>query len=113
MVALHPRATTLPKTPLPDDERVLRDQLIKAIARTIRSRDLTQQQAALRMGIDQPTVSGLLRGKRRFTSDRLMHFLLLLGCDVQVSVRRATGRSRGVLRFGNDGQASTDASMRV
>src|SRR3954463_6894327 len=88
---------SLPKRQKSNDELFLRNELIKAIARVMRERDLTQEQAARRMGVDQPTVSGLLRRKRAFTSEHLMHFLLLLGCDIRISVERSLVRRRGDL----------------
>ena len=55
----------------------------------------------MRLGVDQPTVSGLLRGRRRFSADRLIHFLNLLGCDVHIRIARARTTVRGAVRFEN------------
>jgi predicted XRE-type DNA-binding protein len=49
---------------------------------------LTQAKAAKLLGIDQPKVSMLLRGRLTgFSIERLMRFLLLLGQDIKISVQ--------------------------
>ena len=56
---------------------------------------LTQAAAAKVLGIDQPKVSALLRGKLTgFSTERLIKFLNALGRDVQIVVN---DRSDGVL----------------
>jgi predicted XRE-type DNA-binding protein len=58
------------------------------IDRTIRQRKLTQAAAAQLMGIDQPKISAMLAGRfRGYSVERLMHFLVALGHDVEVVVR--------------------------
>jgi predicted XRE-type DNA-binding protein len=60
----------------------------------IRERGLTQSQAATLLGIDQPKVSALIRGRLTgFSLERLMRFLLLLGQDIKITVQ-ASPRSR-------------------
>ena len=86
------------------NERLLRQTLTRGIARAIRDRRMTQQEAAKRMGVDQPSVSGLLNGKRHFTADRLVEFLTLLGCDVHVRISRTRGTRRGELLIENDAE---------
>jgi DNA invertase Pin-like site-specific DNA recombinase len=55
---------------------------------------LTQAQAAELLGIDQPKVSALTRGKLSgFSMERMFHFLNALGRDVQITVK-AKPRSR-------------------
>jgi len=52
------------------------------------------------MGIDQPKVSQLLRGRfRGYSSDRLMQFLTLLGQDVVITIvsHESEERHRGEL----------------
>ncbi len=90
------------------NERILREKLTQAIARAIQLRGLTQQQAASRMGVDQPTISGLLRGKRQFTADRLVHFLTMLGYDVHVSVDPTDVSRRGLVKFVTGQTGATD-----
>jgi predicted XRE-type DNA-binding protein len=64
------------------------------IAETIRARRLTQTRAARILKIDQPKISRLLQGRLSgFSTGRLMHFLTLLGRDVEIIVKRVP-RSR-------------------
>jgi transcriptional regulator with XRE-family HTH domain len=54
----------------------------------------SKDDAAELLGIDQPKVSRLLRGYlTNFSAERLMHFLTLLGRDVEIIVKPAP-RSR-------------------
>lgn len=69
------------------EKDMLKVNLAALIARLIQKRKLTQAQAAELMGIDQPKVSKLLRGKlQEFTGERLMTFVLSLGHDINISV---------------------------
>jgi len=72
------------------DELLAKAQLVSRISRIITQREMTQHQAAKLLGIDQPKVSALLRGKfDGYTSDRLFRFLNALGQDVEIVVRSA------------------------
>ena len=54
----------------------------------IQERGLTQKQAAGILGIDQPAVSDLKRGRfRRFSVARLMAFFQALDLDVDIVIR--------------------------
>jgi predicted XRE-type DNA-binding protein len=76
------------------EERLAKADLAIRIAEAIRARRLTQARAARMLGIDQPKISRLLRGQLSgFSAERLMHFLTLLGRDVEIVVKR-TPRSR-------------------
>lgn len=79
---------------LPDAESLLaKAELAARIGETIRARRLTQAAAAA-LGLDQPKVSRLLRGRiSGFSTERLMRFLTLLGRDVEIVVKPAP-RSR-------------------
>lgn len=51
---------------------------------------MTQQQAADKMGVTQPRVSDLVRGKMdRFTIDMLVNMLSALGLHLDVQLRKA------------------------
>jgi len=80
---------------LPDAEEMLvKAQLSIKINEIITKRHLTQAKAAELLGIDQPKVSALIRGKLSgFSMERLFHFLNALGRDVQIVVK-AKPRSR-------------------
>ena len=76
------------------EERLAKADLAIRIAETIRARRLTQTRAARILKIDQPKISRVLRGRLSgFSTERLMHFLTLLGRDVEIVVKRAP-RSR-------------------
>jgi predicted XRE-type DNA-binding protein len=82
------------------EERLAKAALAHAIARLIRTRRLTQNDAALQLGIDQPKMSHLLRGQLAgFSTGRLMSFLIALGRDVEIVVKAAPrSRRRGRMR---------------
>jgi len=74
---------------LPDaEERLAKAELARQILAIIGSRRLTQTQAAELLGIDQPKVSALTRGKLSgFSMERLLQFLNALGRDVQITIK--------------------------
>jgi predicted XRE-type DNA-binding protein len=82
------------------EERLAKADLAIRIASAIRTGRLTQARAARLLKIDQPKVSRLLRGRLAgFSTERLMHFLTLLGRDVEIVVKAAPrSRRRGRLR---------------
>ena len=56
----------------------------------IKKQGLTQKQAAKKMGVTQPRISDLVRGKiNRFTIDMLVNMLARLGMHVEVTLRDA------------------------
>jgi predicted XRE-type DNA-binding protein len=62
-------------------------KLARQIAAIVKARDLTQVQAAGVLGIDQPKVSALLRGRLGgFSVERLMRLLTRLDQDVDIAV---------------------------
>ncbi|HLH00502.1 MAG TPA: helix-turn-helix transcriptional regulator [Bryobacteraceae bacterium] len=76
------------------EERLVKADLAIRICEAIRARRLTQMQAARVLKIDQPKISRLLRGQLSgFSTERLLHFLTLLGRDVEITVK-PTPRSR-------------------
>jgi predicted XRE-type DNA-binding protein len=69
------------------EEHFAKAQLVHAITKAIKARNMTQAEAATLMGLDQPKVSKLLRGHfRGYSSDRLLHILNLLGQDVIITI---------------------------
>ncbi|HEX6725735.1 MAG TPA: helix-turn-helix transcriptional regulator [Nitrospira sp.] len=81
-------------------ELILKSSLLQALQDTIRSHAWKQVEAAARLGIDQAKVSKLLSGQMAgFSVERLVHFLSLLGQDVEVTVRQAPrGQRYGTVR---------------
>jgi len=78
----------------PQEARAKAD-LAHRIVDIIEARKLTQVQAGKVLGVDQPKVSALKRGRLTdFSIERLVGFLLRLGHDVRITVspRRSSGR---------------------
>src|SRR3954470_18351906 len=72
------------------EELLAKAELVQRIADILAERKLTQARAAKVLGIDQPKISALLRGKLEgFSLDRLFRFLNALGKDVEITVRPA------------------------
>jgi predicted XRE-type DNA-binding protein len=86
---------------LPDPEGCLaRAELTLKIADIIAERKLTQAEAAAILGIDQPKVSALIRGKLTgFSTDRLLRYLNALGNDVEIVIRPRPANRKGSLRI--------------
>jgi predicted XRE-type DNA-binding protein len=74
---------------VPDaDAALAKAELAKRVGAILSARKLTQAQAATVLGIDQPKVSALIRGKLDgFSTDRLFRFLNALDQDVEIVVR--------------------------
>ncbi|MET0267266.1 MAG: helix-turn-helix transcriptional regulator [Duganella sp.] len=72
------------------------DMLVKAdlahqIAIIIKSRRLTQTKAAEKLGMSQPKLSEMLRGKYRGISQaKMVTYLNLLGQDVEIVIRKVS-----------------------
>ena len=77
---------------LPDADKLkIKSGLVIEITKAVRKLGLTQDEAARRMGITQPKVSGMLRGDFSNLSERkLMDCLNRLGYDIEIKVRPAT-----------------------
>jgi predicted XRE-type DNA-binding protein len=80
---------------LPDaQERLAKAELAHAICGVIEAAGWTQSQAAARLGIDQPKISSLMRGRLRdFSTERLMRYLTMLDRDVVILIQNP-GRNR-------------------
>jgi predicted XRE-type DNA-binding protein len=79
------------------EERLTKADLAMRVTETIRARGLTQEKAAVLLDIDQPKISRLLHGQLSgFSTERLIHFLTLLGQDVMIVVKPAARQSHGV-----------------
>jgi predicted XRE-type DNA-binding protein len=91
------------------EERLAKAELAQKIGGILRHRRLTQVQAAEVLGIDQPKVSALLCGQlSRFSIEKLMQFLLLLGRDVSITIKPRQGtRAKLALRGQRRGTTAT------
>jgi predicted XRE-type DNA-binding protein len=74
---------------LPDAEELdTKARLGATLNRIVERRRLTQAEVAAALGINQPKVSALLHYKLEgFSVERLMHFLVALGQDVEIVVK--------------------------
>jgi predicted XRE-type DNA-binding protein len=81
----------------PDAEEMLvKAKLVRKISEIVRSKGLTQVEAARILGLTQPKVSALLRGQFRGVSERkLIDCLTSLGRDVEIVVKDAPRRRDG------------------
>jgi predicted XRE-type DNA-binding protein len=70
------------------DEMPIKAELVRQIGEIIDKQKLTQTETAKLLGIDQPKVSALLRGKiTGFSLERLFRFLNALERDVEIAVK--------------------------
>jgi len=92
--------------PQPQDDQ-LKSDLARRISVAIRARGLTQQEAAEVLGVDQPKVSALMRGRIGGVSlERLLQHLTALNNDVNIVVQpRAAAHERGTVQV-HDGVAA-------
>jgi predicted XRE-type DNA-binding protein len=84
---------------LPNPEDALaKAKMASRICQIIAERGLTQTAAAKMLGLDQPKISALVRGKLSgFSADRLFRLLNDLGQEVEITIRpaRQAGRRGG------------------
>ncbi|MHB8845335.1 MAG: helix-turn-helix domain-containing protein [Nitrospirota bacterium] len=76
------------------EEMLVKAQLASKIAEIIKLRKLTQTQASSLLGMTQPKLSNMLRGRFRGISEtKMLECMTLLGRDVQIVVKPVS-RSR-------------------
>lgn len=86
-------------------EDVIRIEIAREITRVIQERKYTQVEVARRLGTNQARVSDITRGRLdRFTVDRLLRYLLLLGVNLDVHTSDASTsnircEAKGTVRF--------------
>lgn len=69
------------------EERLAKAELARLVRKEIEHRGLTQDEAAKLLGIQQPDVSDLVRGKlARFSITRLERFLNALDLEIRIQV---------------------------
>ena len=70
------------------EDMLAKAQLAHLICQVIADRKLTQTKAAEAMGLDQPKISALMRGKLKgFSAERLFRCLNDLGQEVEITIR--------------------------
>lgn len=77
---------------LPDADKLrIKTGLVVEIRRAMRDLGLNQLEAAKRMGISQPKVSGMMRGDfTNLSEHKLMECLTRLGYDIEIKIRPAS-----------------------
>jgi predicted XRE-type DNA-binding protein len=77
-------------TPAEAENMKLRSALMDAIEDAIKAKGWTQVEAAKALGITQPRISALMRGKiGMFSLDSLINMLTALGLKVDIQIRNA------------------------
>ena len=72
------------------EDMLAKAKLVSRICQLIEERGLTQIEAAKILGLDQPRISALVRGKLSgFSTERLLRFLNDLGQEVRIIIRPA------------------------
>ncbi len=73
------------------EEMLLKAELVRQISKAIKEQGLNQYQAAELLGIDQPKVSSLVRGRfSGYSLERLFKYLNVLGKDLEIVVKPKT-----------------------
>jgi predicted XRE-type DNA-binding protein len=76
------------------DELLIKAELARKISKLIAQQNMNQGEAAQLLGIDQPKISALTKGKLSgFSTARLFRFLNTLGCDVEIVVKTKQSNS--------------------
>ncbi len=76
------------------DLALAKAELVQRIRELIEKQNLTQTKAARLLGLDQPKVSALVRGRvEGYSIDRLFRFLTALGQRVEITVRPNAGKA--------------------
>lgn len=80
----------LEESPAEAARMTMRSNLLIAIDQQVRSWNLTQAEAAPRLGVTQPRLNDLLRGKiNKFSLDTLISLAIPAGLSVKVDVAQA------------------------
>ncbi len=75
------------------DELLARAELLDKVSTLIENSGLSQSEVAKKLGITQPKVSMLVNGRlSEFGTDTLLHYLSILGCEVEIRVKQPRSR---------------------
>lgn len=77
------------------DEHLVKAHLVYKISAIMKERKLTQIKAANLLGVKQPDISNMLRGQfSRVSVEKLLHYLVALGQDVEIVVKPHRDKQR-------------------
>lgn len=76
------------------EELLARAQLLRKVGILIKGSRCSQKELAQLLGITQPKVSMLVSGKlSAFSTETLLHYLALLGCNIDICVSKPTSKN--------------------
>lgn len=76
------------------DELFARAELLDKVSTLIEKSGLLQSEVAKKLGISQSKVSKLVNGQlSEFGTDTLLHYLAILGCEVEIRVKKPRRQS--------------------
>ena len=74
-------------------ELLARAKLLCEVGKLVKASKLSQRDVAEKLGITQPKVSLLVSGRlSAFSTETLLHYLAILGCDIQIRVKKPRSR---------------------
>ncbi|NGX38238.1 MAG: hypothetical protein K1000chlam2_01410 [Chlamydiae bacterium] len=75
------------------DELLARAQLLDQVSSLIKKSGLSQKEVAKKLHVTQPKVSMLVGGRlSAFSTDTLLRYLSILGCEVQILIKKPRSR---------------------
>ena len=84
------------------EELLVRSQLLDKVSVLIHNSGLSQKNVAEKLGIAQSKVSKLVNGRlSEFSTDTLLRYLSILGCNVQIKVSKPRSRAAIFRKKGN------------
>ena len=76
------------------EELLTKAKLLQEVSSLIKASKLSQKDVADRLGITQPKVSMLVSGQlSAFSTDTLLHYLSILGCEIQIRVKKPRSKA--------------------
>jgi predicted XRE-type DNA-binding protein len=75
------------------EELLVKAKLLDRVSTLIKNSGLSQHKVAKKLGITQPKVSMLVTGRfSEFSTDSLLHYLAILGCEIEIRVKKPRSR---------------------
>lgn len=84
------------------EELLARSKLLTEVCKLIKSSKRTQKEIAVELGITQSKVSLLMKGRlSAFSTETLLHYLSLLGCNIDIRLEKPRSTSKTPKRKGH------------